>query len=111
MDLFYSILKSTKKRIQNIYLFQFHHLHFVASLFLKLFRKKSMTYLRSDGYEEYKTILGFIGPIIYHIMFAISSSVSRLISCCNHILKGKKGKIVSPSQLDTEWLSNIKTMN
>ena len=40
-----------------------------------------MTYLRSDGYEEYKNILGFIGPIIYHLMFSVVSKTSYLIGC------------------------------
>ena len=105
-----AVIKSTKNKDCKYLLISISPYTFVASLFLKLFGKNPIFYLRSDGHMEYKTILGFIGPIIYHIMFAISSSVSRLISCRSHILKGKKGKVVSPSQLDTEWLSNIKTI-
>ena len=33
-----------------------------------------------------------------------SCSISNLISCREYILKGKKGKIISPSQLDSVWL-------
>ena len=105
-----AVIKSTKNKDCKYLLISISPYTFVASLFLKLFGKNPIFYLRSDGHMEYKTILGFIGPIIYHIMFAISSSVSRLISCRSHILKGKKGEVVSPSQLDTEWLSNIKTI-
>ena len=68
-------------------------------------------YLRSDGYGEYKAIFGFVGPIIYHLMFSISCSISNLISCRNYILKGRKGEIVFPSQLDPEWFSDIKEKN
>ena len=70
------------------------------------FRKKSLTYLRSDGYEEYKNILGFIGPIIYHLMFSVVSKTSYLIGCNKEVLKGKEGKIISPSQLTDKWFSN-----
>jgi glycosyltransferase involved in cell wall biosynthesis len=84
---------------------------FVASLFLRLFKKKPLVYLRSNGYEEYKVILGFLGPIIYHFMFAITSMISHLISCRKYILQNKKGDLVSPSQLDESWLNNIVNAN
>ena len=77
---------------------------FLISIFLKLFGKKPIVYLRSDGYGEYKAIIGKIGSIIYHFMFTVVSSISNLISCREYILKGKKGKIISPSQLDSVWL-------
>ena len=41
-------------------------------------------------------------------MFMVSSSISNLISCRKYILKGKKGSIVSPSQLDASWFENVK---
>ena len=40
-----------------------------------------MVYLRSDGFGEYKAILGKIGPFIYHIMFSITGMISNLASC------------------------------
>jgi glycosyltransferase involved in cell wall biosynthesis len=83
---------------------------FVISLFLKLLGKKPIIYLRSDGYGEYKSILGKLGPVIYHFMFTIVTSISYLISCREYILKGKKGKIVSPSQLDSIWLRKPKNL-
>ena len=83
---------------------------FIISLFLKFLGKKPIIYLRSDGYEEYKAILGRIGPVIYHFMFLISTSISNLISCREYILKGKKGKIVYPSQLDSIWLRKPKNL-
>ena len=83
---------------------------FVISLFLKFLGKKPIVYLRSDGYGEYKAILGKAGPIIYHFMFTIVTSISNLISCREYILKGKKGKIVNPSQLDSIWLRKPKNL-
>ena len=79
---------------------------FLASILLRVFKKKeSIVYLRSDGYEEYKSILGFIGPLIYHFMFSIVTKIFPLISCGTRILKGKKGNIVLPSQINSNWLT------
>ena len=84
---------------------------FLISLFIKILGQKPIVYLRSDGYEEYKAILGKIGPTIYHLMFSITGAISNLISCRNHILRGKKGKIISPSQLDSVWLRQPKNLD
>ena len=43
-------------------------------------------------------------------MFSICCAISNLISCREYILKGKKGKIVSPSQLDSTWLRTPKNI-
>ena len=83
---------------------------FIISLFLKFLGKKPIVYLRSDGYGEYKAILGKIGPFIYHFMFSITGSISNLISCRQYILRGKKGKILNPSQLDSSWLRQPKNL-
>ena len=76
---------------------------FLISLFLKIFGRKPIVYLRSDGYGEYKKILGYPGLIIYHLMFSIVSKICSLISCREYILRGKSGKLVSPSQLNPNW--------
>ena len=41
-------------------------------------------------------------------MFNITGAISNLISCRDYILRGKKGKIISPSQLDSVWLRQPK---
>ena len=41
-------------------------------------------------------------------MFSIVSRNSILLSCRNYILREKSGEIVSPSQIDSDWISNIK---
>ena len=84
---------------------------FVAYLFLIIFGKKVFIYLRSDGYEEYKCYSKIFGPAIYHIMFMIVAWRSTLISCREHILKGKKGEIVSPSQLNEKWFLSHNSPN
>ena len=83
---------------------------FVITLILKFLGKKPIIYLRSDGFGEYKAILGKVGPIIYHFMFTIIASISDLISCRDYILRGKKGKIINPSQLDSVWLRQPKNI-
>lgn len=81
---------------------------FVACVLIKLFKKKPIIYLRSDGYGEYKAIFGYLGPVIYHLMFSILSKCSSFISCREYILKNKPGDIVAPSQITVEWLKNHK---
>ena len=81
---------------------------FLISIFLKILGQKPIVYLRSDGYGEYKAILGRIGPLIYHLMFSIIGTISNLISCRDYILRGKKGKLINPSQLDSVWLRQPK---
>ncbi len=83
---------------------------FITCIILRLFGNTPIVFLRSDGYGEYKSILGFIGPMIYHLMFNIVSLISNLISVRKYILKGKKGKIIYPSQLDSIWLRKPKSL-
>ena len=105
-----SIINVTKEDDSKYLIISITPYTFVISLFLKLLGKKPIIYLRSDGYGEYKSILGKLGPVIYHFMFTIVTSISYLISCREYILKGKKGKIVSPSQLDSIWLRKPKNL-
>ena len=81
---------------------------FLICLFLRLFGKTPIVYLRSDGFGEYKAILGRLGVLLYFFMFHITSLFSKLISCRSYILRGKKGSVVSPSQLDTSWTTKLK---
>ena len=81
---------------------------FLALILLKIFNKKVFIYFRSDGFLEYKKIIGILGPIIYGVMFYISTKLSLLISCSKNILRGKKGYVILPSQLDASWHQNHK---
>ena len=83
---------------------------FIISLFIKILGKKPIVYLRSNGYGEYQAIFGKIGPYIYHFMFSIIGAISSLISCRDYILRGKKGKLINPSQLDSSWLRQPKSI-
>ncbi len=81
---------------------------FLICLLLKLLGKTPIVYLRSDGYGQYNAILGSLGKLIYHLMFSLTSFISNLISCRSYILRGRKGKVIRPSQLDSVWFKKPK---
>lgn len=97
------ILNTFKEKNVSYLLISITPYTFIGYLFLFFFRKKVFVYLRSNGYEEYKCYSKFFGPLVYHIMFTIVSFKANLISCREHILRKKNGKIVSPSQLNEKW--------
>lgn len=101
-----NILKTFKKKKVKYLLISITPYTFLAYLLLFFCKKEVFVYLRSNGYEEHKSIYPFFGSFIYHIMFTIVSWKAKLISCRSHILMGKKGKIVSPSQLSNKWFSS-----
>ena len=100
------VIKSSKNNNSQFLLISLSPYTFIACIFLRLSGQKPYLYLRSDGYDEYKIILGSLGKFIYHLMFFFTSKISILISCRKYILRGKKGYIVSPSQLDQSWHQN-----
>ena len=106
-----SEVKSASKNLDSKFLIiSISPYTFLISLFLKILGQKPIVYLRSDGYGEYKAIIGRIGPPIYHFMFSITWAISNLISCRDYILYGKKGKLINPSQLDSVWLRQPKNI-
>jgi len=102
------ILNTFKEKNVTYFLISITPYTFIAYLFLFFFRKKVFVYLRSNGYEEYRCYSKFFGPFLYHIMFTIVTFKANLISCREHILRKKKGKIVSPSQLNEKWFLSRK---
>ena len=102
------VKSASKNKDSKFLIFSISPYTFLISIFLKIFGQKPIVYLRSDGYGEYKAILGRIGPPIYHLMFSITGAISNLISCRDYILRGKKGKLINPSQLDSVWLRQPK---
>ena len=104
----FEIIKTLNERNCKYLVISISPYTFFASVLIKLFNKKSIVYLRSDGYGEYSSILRFIGPAIYHCMFSIVTRICSLISCRTYILRGKKGHILSPSQINNNWLIDRK---
>jgi glycosyltransferase involved in cell wall biosynthesis len=105
-----SVIVASKNKDTKFLIVSISPYTFIISLFIKFLGKKPIVYLRSDGYGEYKAIFGKIGPLIYHFMFSVTGAISNLISCRDYILRGKKGKIISPSQLDSVWLRQPKNI-
>jgi len=103
-----AILRSLKEINSKYLIISISPFTFIACILIKIFKKKPIIYLRSDGYGEYKAIFGYLGPIIYHAMFSILSKISSLISCREYILKNNAGDIVAPSQITTQWLKDQK---
>ena len=102
----YSILKTFKHKETKYFLVSITPYTFFTYLILFFFRKKTFVYLRSNGYEEYKEIFGFIGPLIYHLMYILVTYKSKIISCQERLVKKKKSYLVFPSELNNDWLNN-----
>ena len=81
---------------------------FFSFLVLFLFRKRVFVYLFSSGHEEYKHILGSWSVWIYHIMYKIVTSNSKVIVCHERLFDKKKSHLVYISRLDDEWFTNHK---
>lgn len=101
-----SIFKTFKQNKTNYLIISINPYTFFSYLLLLIFRKKIFVYLRSDGYEEYKAILGRVGPIIYGLMFKIVTFKSNIISCQEKLFTKRKSDIVFPSELNSFWLDN-----
>ena len=108
LNFLYNIFKTLKFKQTKYLLISITPYTFLAYLLLLVFIKKSFVYLRSNGHEEYKSKFGFIGQLIYHIMFKIVSIRANLVACRTHLLNGKRGEIVSPSQLNEKWLETYQ---
>jgi len=102
----FAIFKTFKNKETNYLLISISPYTFFSYLFLFIFRKKIFIYLRSNGYEEYKAILGSIGPIIYHVMYIFVTFGSKIIVCQKRLAKNRENNLVFPSELDNNWLEN-----
>ena len=107
----FSVFKSLRNNNSKYLLISISPFTFMACILLVILRKKPTVFLRSDGYEEYRSILGFFGPIIYHFMFYVVSKISRLIGCGKKVLKGQTGHVVYPSQLSENWFLKQKEID
>ena len=103
-----NVFKAFKNKETKYLLVSITPYSFFAYLLLFIFRKKIFVYLRSNGYEEYKAIFGFIGPLIYHFMYVFVTFKSHIIICQKRLVRKKISNLVSPSQLDNNWFVNKK---
>ena len=97
-----NVLKTLKFKDAKYFIISVTPYTFFASLLLLMLRKQRYIYLISNGYEEYRSIFGILGPVIFHFMFFFSTVKSKIIVCQNRLSK-KKASLVFPSQLDEGW--------
>ena len=102
----YSILRKIIRNDTKFLILAISPYTFFASILFIFAKQKPIIYLRSDGHQEYKSILGFYGPLLYSMMFNIVSKLGLFISCRKYILKNKKGGLVSPSEINANWNFN-----
>ncbi len=107
----FGIFSSLKEKNSKYLIISISPYTFFACLLLRIFKKQPIVYLRSHGFDEYRIIYGLFGYIIYSLMFFTTSKISTLVSCRKYILKGKKGYLIHPSQLDNEWKRNHSVPN
>ena len=99
------MLLKKKKKILIISITPFN---FIIFLIFKLFFDcKFYLYLRSNGHEEYESILGKKFIWIYDSMFKYITKYSEIITCHKR-LYNKKCHILYPSELNQNWKNKIK---
>ena len=101
-----NIFKTFKNKETNYLLISITPYTFFGYLVSFIFKKKIFVYLRSNGYEEYKAILGSIGLLIYHLMYVTVTFRSNIITCQKKLAKKKESSLVFPSELDINWKKN-----
>ena len=111
LSFLYNILKTFNRKGSIYLVISITPYTFLTYLLLFLFRKKVFIYLRSNGYEEYKEIIGFLGPAIYYFMLKIVSFKSKVITCQERLFKKEKSNLVYPSELNSSWLQNLKDIS
>jgi len=106
---FFGLLKIIiKKRIKFFFISITPFNFFIFSI-LKIFcvkKKRIITFLRSDGFKEYKKF--FLGELIYLFFFVIFREYSLFLSCSKYLNKIGKHELVLPSEIDKLWLSGVK---
>jgi len=107
-EFLFDIYKTFKKSNTVYLIISITPYTFFSYILLFFFRKKIFVYLRSNGFEEYKAILGFIGPPIYYLMFKVVTFRSNIISCQERLFPKNKSSIIFPSELDSLWLKDIQ---
>jgi len=111
LNFIYNIFKSFKNKNTKYLIIAITPYTFLAYIFL-MFRKKNVfLYLRSNGLDEYRLILGKGFTWIYSLMFYLMSKKSKIL-CVNEIIApGKNYNLVLPSQIDENWFANVKEPN
>jgi glycosyltransferase involved in cell wall biosynthesis len=104
------IFNLSKKKESNYFIISITPYTFFTFIILFIFKKKIYVYLRSDGFKEYKAILGKRWVFLYKMMFLYIIKRSIIISCHKSLSRGMPYHYVRPSELDDVWFSNRKVI-
>ena len=103
----YFIFKTIKIPKANYLIISITPYTFLAFLILFMFRKKRVfLYLFSKGHEEYRYILGNYFVWIYHIMYLIVTSNSKVLVNHERLFDEKKSYLINSSRLNELWQKN-----
>lgn len=102
---YFFYLNKNKKKILMVSITPFNF--FVFLIFKLFFNCKFYVYLRSNGYKEYKIILGPKFIWIYDFMFKCVTKYSVVISCHKE-LYNNRCHILYPSELNSNWINKTK---
>ena len=108
-----SILSLKKMDNFKVFMISITPLNFINFFIIQFFlgKQSGYLYLRSDGYQEYKKKIGFLGYIVYGIMLSKLSKRLQVITVSNKIFHNNKKLIVTPSELDHDWFVKEKKIN
>ena len=106
----YFVLKTIKIPKVNYLLISITPYTFLTFLILFIFRRKTFVYLFSKGHEEYKYILGKSFIWIYHFMYLIVTSNSKVMVNHERLFNTKKSYLINSSRLDDKWQKNYKNV-
>ena len=107
------IIKTNNKKDKFLFI-SLTPFNFIVFLFLNLILKKKnfYLYLRSNGFDEYKIILGCLGKLFYYLMFKIViRNVKLIISSKNLGIDKSYFHLVNPSELTKIWFQNRSFVN
>ena len=107
-EFIYFLILTFKNKDTKYFIITISPYTFIASLFLFIFRKKVFVYLISNGYEEWKFILGSWSVWIFHIMYSVVTSNATVIALHDRLYKKKNGHVIASSTLDEKWFQNFK---
>ena len=105
-----SILSLKKMDDLKIFMISITPFNFINFFIIQFFlgKQSGYLYLRSDGYQEYKKKIGFLGYIVYGIMLSKLSKRLQVITVSNKIFHTNKKLTVNPSELDHDWFVKEK---
>ena len=111
INFLWEILKSVFRKKNRYLIVAISPYTFLSFIILFICRKKIYVYLMSNGFEEYKHILGNKFVWIYTLMFKFITKFSKVIVCHERLYDKNKSYIVSPSRLNSNWFQNISMPN